>query len=365
MEHREGAVEDLVGKMRFWQGRKVFITGHTGYKGSWLSLWLNLLGAEITGYSLQAEADSLFATAGIGHLTHSVTGDICDREHLADAIASFSPEIVLHLAAQSLVRVSYTDPIATFAANVMGTVNLLEAVRQTGSVKAAVVVTSDKCYENREWLWGYREVDPMGGHDPYSASKGCAELATAAYRRSFFQGGASAIATVRAGNVIGGGDWSVDRIVPDIMRALSSGEAVLVRNPNAVRPWQHVCEPLYGYLLLAEQLFFKGEELAEAWNFGPDDDGARSVAWLVEHVCRKWGGGAGWCQDARQHPHEANYLKLDCSKAKARLGWRPRLDVATALDWTVEWYRESLKGTDLRALTEQQIHDYIKLLGNE
>jgi len=247
----------------------------------------------------------------------------------------------------------------------MGSVNLLEAVRQTGSVKAVVIVTSDKCYENQEWVWGYREQDPMGGHDPYSASKGCAELAAGAYRRSFFHAGTPAMATVRAGNVIGGGDWSADRIVPDIVRAVSRGQAVQVRNPNAVRPWQHVCEPLHGYLLLAEQLFCHGKEFAEAWNFGPDDDGARSVAWLVDYVCRKWGEGANWSHDGRQHPHEANYLKLDCSKARAMLGWRPRLDGATALDWTIEWYRESLKGGSARSLTEQQILRYLDLLGNE
>lgn len=365
MEFRKGAVEDLVGQMRFWRGKKVFVTGHTGFKGSWLSLWLNLLGAEVTGFALEADANSLFASAGIEQVINSITGDIRNLEALAEVIAVFRPEIVFHLAAQPLVRVSYADPVTTFATNVMGTVNLLEAVRRAGSVKAAVVVTSDKCYENKEWLWGYREQEPMGGYDPYSASKGCAELAVGAYRRSYFHGGIPAMATVRAGNVIGGGDWSVDRIVPDIMRAVSRGETVRVRNPNAVRPWQHVCEPLHGYMLLAEQLYANGDKYAEAWNFGPDDEGARTVSWLVDHICRKWGAGVGWRYDEGHHPHEANYLKLDCSKAKVMLGWRPRLNIATSLDWTVEWYRDSINGADTRALTKQQIVRYQGMRGDE
>ena len=365
MEHGKGTVVGLVKEMQFWQGKKVLITGHTGFKGSWLSLWLNHLGAKVTGYSLDAEANSLFTSARIGQLITSTVGDVRNLEHLTKAFASCQPDIIIHMAAQSLVRPSYDDPVGTFSTNVMGTVNVLEAVRHSSSAKAVVIVTSDKCYENKDWVWGYREQDPMGGHDPYSASKGCAELAASAYRRSFFQGEGAASATVRAGNVIGGGDWSVDRIVPDIIRAISKGKAVSVRSPNAVRPWQHVCEPLQGYLMLAEQLYTKGKEYAEGWNFGPDDEGATTVSWLVDYMCKKWGQGASWGHDPDVYPHEANYLKLDCSKAKARLGWRPRLKVSTALDWTVEWYRNSLNGADVKNMAEQQIVRYQGLCDDE
>jgi len=360
MEQEKGSVEDLVNQKRFWQDKKVFLTGHSGFKGNWLSLWLNLLGAKVTGFSLDMDANSLLASSDISRQINCVMGDIRNLSLFSEVLSSFQPEIIFHLAAQSLVRFSYADPITTFSTNVMGTVNLLEAVRKIDSVKAVVVVTSDKCYENSDLVWGYREQDPMGGHDPYSASKGCTELAVSAYRRSFFWENGAAIATVRAGNVIGGGDWSNDRIVPDIIRAVSRGKTVAVRNPTAVRPWQHVCEPLYGYLILAEHLFTNRNEYAEAWNFGPDDEGARTVSWLADYVCSKWGERAGWHHDKAEHPHEANYLKLDCSKAKARLGWHPRLDLATALDWTVEWYKVFFNKSDVRELTAQQIVRYLE-----
>jgi len=361
MERGESSVEDMVRPMKFWQGKKVFLTGHTGFKGGWLALWLNMMGAKVTGFSLDTKTSSLFATLGMSRSVSSTMGDIRNLALLEEALDAARPEILFHLAAQSLVRFSYADPVTTFSTNVMGTVNFLEAVRKLNSVKAVVIVTSDKCYENKDWVWGYREHDPMGGHDPYSASKGCAELVASAYRRSFFQENGAAMATVRAGNVVGGGDWSPDRIVPDIIRAVSTGKTVSVRNPNAVRPWQHVCEPLHGYLILAERLYTKGNEYAEAWNFGPDEESARTVSWLTDYVCRKWGKGASWHHDCRAHPHEANYLKLDSSKAKTKLGWRPRLTVPTALDWTVDWYRESLHGADVESLTEQQIVRYLDL----
>lgn len=353
-------MENLVVQPAFWQGKKVFLTGHTGFKGSWLSLWLNIMGAQVTGYSHGVEENSLFASAGIDSLVNSLTGDIRNLEDLNDALAHSQPEIVFHLAAQSLVRSSYDDPVSTFSTNVMGTVNLLESVRQSSSVRSVIIVTSDKCYENKEWVWGYRENDPMGGHDPYSASKGSAELVASAYRRSFFRDGQVSIATVRAGNVIGGGDWSKDRIVPDIMRAVGMGDAVAIRNPGAIRPWQHVCEPLCGYLILAEQLYSKKGGYADCWNFGPDDEGAKTVSWLVDYVCREWGDGAGWCLDSSEHPHEANYLKLDCSKAKAMLGWRPLLSIETALDWTVEWYKGFYNRADIAQITAMQIARYLE-----
>lgn len=358
-------MEALVSQKKFWQGKKVVLTGHTGFKGSWLSLWLNLLGANVSGFSIDVDENNLVEFTANSRPDNSIIGDIRNLSHLTETFRAFQPEIVFHLAAQSLVRLSYNDPITTFTTNVIGTVNLLEAVRKVPTVKAVVVVTSDKCYENSDWVWGYREQDPMGGYDPYSASKGCAELVASAYRRSFFKDNGVAMATVRAGNVVGGGDWSADRIVPDIIRAVSTGQSVLVRNPNAVRPWQHVCEPLHGYLKLAERLYTKGNEYAEAWNFGPDEEGARTVSWLTDYVCRKWGKETSWHQDRGAHPHEANYLKLDCSKARTKLGWRPRLTVSTALDWTVEWYRESLNGAEVKSLTEQQIVRYLGLCADE
>jgi CDP-glucose 4,6-dehydratase len=348
------------GSMKFWHGKKVFITGHTGFKGSWLSLWLQSLGATVVGYSLPAPTQpSLFEVARVGEGMDSLTGDIRDLPSLQAAMTQHQPDIVLHMAAQPLVRYSYLHPVDTYATNVMGTVNLLEAVRHTESVKVVVVITTDKCYENREWVWGYREHEPMGGKDPYSSSKGCAELVVSAYRDSFFSAEqydrhGVAVASARAGNVIGGGDWALDRLIPDIMRAIQENHPVLIRSPRAIRPWQHVLEPLSGYLCLAEHLWHHGPEFAEGWNFGPNDEDAQPVAWIVEHLTKLWGDGASWQIDGASHPHEATYLKLDCSKAKARLGWTPRTSLSTALDWIVEFYRAYQQQQDIRSLVEAQ-----------
>ena len=348
----------------FWKGKSVFLTGHTGFKGSWLSLWLESMGAVVTGYALVPQTQpSLFSLADVGRSMKSITADIRDSERLRAALIESAAGVVIHMAAQSLVRDSYTDPVGTYATNVMGTVNLLEAVRAAPAVRAVIVVTSDKCYENREREAGYREDEPMGGYDPYSSSKGCAELVTAAYRRSFFSGsaagqGATSVASVRAGNVIGGGDWAKDRLVPDAIGAFVAGRAVLIRNPTAIRPWQHVLEPLHGYLVLAERLWRDGAAFAEAWNFGPVDEDAKPVSWIVERLARSWGDQAIWNPDGTLHPHEAGRLHLDCSKARARLNWSPRLDLPQALDWIVDWYRACAHKKDMRRFTLAQISRY-------
>lgn len=348
----------------FWKGRRVLVTGHTGFKGSWLSLWLHRLGAEVTGYALEpATSPSLFEIAAIGGRIDSVIADVRDLGAVRSCMARAKPEVVIHLAAQALVRASYADPVETYQTNVMGTVNVLESVRSTAGVRAVVVVTSDKCYENREWLWGYRESDPVGGRDPYSSSKGCAELVTNAYRRSFYDDSNQVgIASARAGNVIGGGDWAVDRLVPDVMIAFAAGRPVTVRNPTALRPWQHVLEPLGGYLRLAETLADRPADFSEAWNFGPSDDDAKPVSWVVGRLAELWGSGANWTTSSAKEVHEAQYLKLDCSKARARLGWTPCLDLGEALDWVVEWYRAHDDGADVGALALEQINRYEGLL---
>ena len=348
----------------FWQGRRVFLTGHTGFKGSWLSLWLQSLGAAVTGFALRPPTDpNLFDEALVGQGMRSIIGDIRDPGILQEAMQECRPDIVIHMAAQPLVRYSYLNPVETYATNVMGTVHLLEAVRSTPGVKAVVNITTDKCYENREWAWGYRENEPMGGYDPYSNSKGCAELITSAYRSSFFNSSAYkehgvAIASVRAGNVIGGGDWAHDRLIPDILAAFEAGRPVTIRNPNSVRPWQHVLEPLRGYLTLAEKLVAYGPEYAEGWNFGPSDEDVRSVGWIVEELASLWGQGASWQQDEGEHPHEATYLKLDISKARGRLNWHPSLRLANALQMITEWNRQRLAAADVRQLTLNQIRHY-------
>jgi CDP-glucose 4,6-dehydratase len=348
---------------KFWAGKTVLVTGHTGFKGAWLALWLASLGARVAGYALKPPSDpSLWqlveGKAGID----STIADVRDRGRLSQTIRSFQPEIVFHLAAQSLVRPSYEDPVDTYATNVMGTVNLLEAVRHAAGIRAVVNVTSDKCYQNLETGQAYREDDPMGGRDPYSSSKGCAELVTMAYRASFFGNpDAPAVASARAGNVIGGGDWAVDRIVPDMVRATAAGKAVLVRNPRAVRPWQHVLEPLCGYLQLAERLCSAPREFAEGWNFGSNEEDAVPVETIVASVARLWGPPASWTAAKGSHPHEANFLKLDSAKARTRLGWRTRLRLQTALEWTVEWYKKQAKGADARELTLAQIERYMSL----
>jgi CDP-glucose 4,6-dehydratase len=344
----------------FWRGKRVLVTGHTGFKGSWLSLWLQTLGARVAGLALDPPTGpNLFGVASVGRGMSSSIGDIRQPEVVFDAVNAFQPQIVIHMAAQPLVRFSYAEPIATYATNVMGTVHLLEAVRRSKSVRSVVNVTTDKCYENREWDWGYRESEPMGGYDPYSSSKGCSELVTAAYRRSFFQDSGVALASARAGNVIGGGDWAADRLVPDILAAFERGQAVVIRNPRATRPWQHVLEPLSGYLTLAEHLWRDPAAFAEGWNFGPEDSDARPVQWIVEHMARLWGDGAGWRLDDGHHPHEANYLKLDISKARNRLGWYPRWDLEAALSRSVLWHRAWMNKQDVRQVCLTQIEEYM------
>lgn len=348
----------------FWSGRRVFLTGHTGFKGSWLSLWLQQLGADVTGYALPPPTHpSLFEVADVAQGMTSVIGDIRDGVMLAKAMRQAVPDVVIHMAAQPLVRRSYRDPVETYSTNVMGTVHLLEAIRQTPSVRAVVNVTTDKCYENKEWVWGYRESEPMGGFDPYSSSKGCAELVTAAYRNSFFNPEKYnehqvALATARAGNVIGGGDWADDRLIPDILAAFEKAQPVVIRNPHATRPWQHVLEPLRGYLMLAEKLCTQGTAFAEGWNFGPHSDDARPVEWIVRQLAQKWSDGASWKIDAGDHPHEANYLKLDISKAGHRLNWQPVMRLDQALGLIVDWSREKRAGADMRVLTQMQIQAY-------
>lgn len=364
MAIRQGALEGVVVNPAFWKGKRVLLTGHTGFKGSWLSLWLQSIGAQVTGYALAPPTNpSLFEVAEVGAGMVSIIGDIRDPAHLHAVFTERQPEIVIHMAAQALVRYSYSEPVETYATNVMGTVHLLEAVRAAGSVKAVVNVTSDKCYENREWLWGYRENEAMGGYDPYSSSKGCAELVTAAYRNSYFhpenyREHGVAIASARAGNVIGGGDWAEDRLIPDIMRSITQGKPVNIRNPHAIRPWQHVLEPLAGYMRLAQKLYEEGVAYAEGWNFGPNDADARPVQWIVESLTKAWGEDASWLQDEGTHPHEAHYLKLDCSKAKARLNWQPKWHLEDTLAAIIAWHRACRDGQAMRAITLQQIAAY-------
>lgn len=360
-------MENLELSPSFWKDRRILITGHTGFKGGWLAIWLQRLGATVAGYALPASTKpNFFDAAHVADAMTSVTGDVRDLDQLSGFVSEYQPEVIVHMAAQSLVRRSYADPVETYGSNVMGTVHVLEAARRCRDVRVFVNVTSDKCYENREWPWGYRENEAVGGHDPYSSSKGCAELIISAYRRSYFSSDSAtgrpaslALASARAGNVIGGGDWAEDRLVPDVMRAFVSGRAAVIRNPDSVRPWQHVLEPLRGYLKLAERLYHEGPAFAEAWNFGPSDDDARPVGWLVDRLCSLWGPPARWERDAAGgQPHEAYFLKLDCSKASAKLGWRPSLCLEDALSWTVDWYKCFEGGGDVRALTEEQIARY-------
>lgn len=346
----------------FWRDKKVFLTGHTGFKGSWLSLLLQNLGAEITGYALSVPTEpSMFLQVGVANGMKSIVGDIRDREALSIAIKNAKPEVVIHLAAQPLVRRSYFDPVETYSTNIMGTVNLLEAVRNSSSVRALVNVTTDKCYANKEWVWGYREEEPMGGNDPYSSSKGCVELISQSYRKSFFIAEGIAMATARAGNVIGGGDWASDRLVPDTLRSLEKNQPIKIRNPHAIRPWQHVLEPLSGYLLLAERLYEFDQLDAEGWNFGPNDEDARSVQWIVEKICKAWGNESKWILEDANILHEANYLRLDISKARQRLNWEPRWTLQTALSNTVDWHLSWLSGQDIRLKSLQQINNYFKI----
>lgn len=364
MGKREGAMEGLVSP---WQGRRVFLTGHTGFKGSWLALWLASKGAVIRGYSLDPPSQpNLFTTASVATVVEDIRGDIRDYPKLSASLAEFAPEVVFHLAAQPLVRRSYADPLETYSTNVLGTVHVLEAVRRSAGVRAVVSVTTDKCYENKEWIWPYRETDSLGGHDPYSSSKACAEIVTAAYRSSYFQNQGETqalIATARAGNVIGGGDWSEDRLIPDLLRGLEANQPIMIRHPKAIRPWQHVLDPLCGYILLAEQLLARHTHAASSFNFGPEEIELWPVERIADTVTRLWGRGASWVSDDAPTVHEAQTLRLDASKAHAELGWRPRLATRQAVEWTMQWHQAWLTGGDMGSITRGQIASYEELLG--
>jgi CDP-glucose 4,6-dehydratase len=354
----------------FWKGRRVFLTGHTGFKGSWLSLWLNALGADTTGFALDPPTQpNLFEQARVANVIRSIRGDIRDFSHLKNVISECTPEVVIHMAAQSVVRRGYEDPIENYSSNVMGTVHVLEAVRQLQRPCVVVNVTSDKCYENREWDWGYRENEPMGGRDPYSNSKACAELITTAYQQSFFPpesigGHGVALGSARAGNAIGGGDWTSHQLIPDLMRAFLAGQPCLIRSPSAFRPWQFVLEPLRGYLMLAERLSEDGPRFAAGWNFGPVDTDVKPVSWIADEAMRLWGYQSAWSLDSGAHPEEARALKLDASKASVHLNWRPVLPLQQALAWIVEWYQAYQGGTDLQQVTLKQIEQYELLTQN-
>jgi CDP-glucose 4,6-dehydratase len=348
----------------FWKDKKILITGHTGFKGAWLSLWLQNKGSHIIGYALSPPTrPSFFETGQISKGMTSIKGDVRDLRHLNTVIAKNQPEIVIHMAAQSLVRYSYRNPVETYSTNVMGTVNILEAVRQANSVKVVLIITSDKCYENKGMVWKYSEKEPMGGYDPYSSSKGCAELITSAYRKSYFsewdyQNHGVAVASARAGNVIGGGDWAMDRLITDIIQAIMEDRTVKIRNPKAIRPWQHVLEPLHGYLTLVEKLWEDGREFSGGWNFGPNDEDCKPVSWVVQNLCRLWGSSIRWELDNGENPHEAAYLSLDCSKAKSLLGWAPRLNLNIALTWIIEWYKAYSLKANMRKISLDQILRY-------
>ncbi len=345
----------------FWKNKKVFITGHTGFKGTWLSLWLEMMGAEIYGFSLEpVDKPNLFSEVRLNKKITNIFGDIRDYDFLQKHLIKFNPDIVIHMAAQPLVRQSYIDPLETFSTNIMGTANLLEVIRKCDNIKAVVNITTDKCYENKEWHWGYREDEALGGYDPYSSSKACSELITSAYRSSYFRHTDTSIASARAGNVIGGGDWSCDRLIPDILRSFEKNIPVLVRNPTSIRPWQHVLEPISGYLVLAEKLFKTKTTYAEAWNFGPNDEDSRSVEWILNEIINIWGDNASWEKDCGENPHEANYLKLDISKVKNRLNWRPTWQIDKTLEKIVVWHKNWLAGVPAIELCHNDIHTFIK-----
>jgi len=349
----------------FWKGKKVFLTGHTGFKGSWLSLWLSSLGASVRGYSLEPPTSpSLFIEARVADKIESQIGDIRDLEFLQKNMSEFNPDILIHMAAQPLVRYSYIEPIDTYDINVMGTAKVLEAARKCSNLKSIISVTTDKCYENKEWEWGYRENEPMGGHDPYSSSKGCAELVSTAYRKSFLQEKRVGLATARAGNVIGGGDWAEDRLIPDILRAFEKNEPVIIRNPKATRPWQHVLEPLSGYLILAEKLYEEPVKFSEGWNFGPSDGDVKPVDWILDKMVQKW-QGASWKLDQGSHPHEAGFLKLDISKAKTKLNWHPVWRLDYALEKIITWQHAWLNKENIQAICLKEIDEYMRDMKNE
>jgi CDP-glucose 4,6-dehydratase len=351
---------------QFWKNKRVYLTGHTGFKGSWLSLWLNSMGAEVKGYALEPETEpNLFDVANISEKIQSEIGDIRDLAQLQASMLEFNPDILIHMAAQPLVRLSYKEPIETYEINVMGTVKVLEAARSCPNIKSIVSVTTDKCYENKEWVWGYREDEAMGGHDPYSSSKGCAELVTSAYRRSFMQEKGIGLASARAGNVIGGGDWSDDRLIPDILNAFENKQAVIIRNPKSTRPWQHVLEPLSGYLVLAQKLYEAPQNYAEGWNFGPKDEDAKPVDWILDKMVEKWQGDAGWQLDGNAHPHEAGFLKLDISKAKSRLDWQPTWHLEETLERIIQWHQSWLNKEDMQNICLNEINEYMRDMNNE
>ena len=355
MEINKGTVNK-----EFWNTKRVFLTGHSGFKGSWLSLWLQSMGAIVKGYALAPNTTpNLFTEAQVSEQMESEFGDIRDLKLLSKSMLDFDPEILIHMAAQPLVRLSYLEPVDTYTTNVMGTVNVLEAARSCSNLKAIVSVTTDKCYENNEWEWGYRENEAMGGHDPYSSSKGCAELVTSAYKRSFFNAeNTASVASARAGNVIGGGDWADDRLIPDILKAFEKSTPVVIRNPLATRPWQHVLEPLSGYLVLAQELYTNGKDYAEAWNFGPKDDDCKPVHWILDQLVAHWGEGATWELDKNNNPHEAGFLKLDCSKAANRLKWQPKWGLQETLQFIIEWHQIHLHGGDVKKQCLKEIKKY-------
>lgn len=346
----------------FWQGRRVYLTGHTGFKGSWLSIWLHQLGAVVKGYALNPPTNpSLFNEAKVSEIVESEIGDIRNFENIRKSIHAFQPEIVIHMAAQPLVRYSYDEPVETYEVNVLGTVHVLEAAKSCPSVRAVINVTTDKCYENKEWFWAYRESEPMGGHDPYSSSKGCSELITTSYYRSFYKQQGVGLASVRAGNVIGGGDWVADRLIPDILKAFEKGERVVIRSPHSIRPWQHVLEPLSGYLRLAQLLFVHPSNFSEGWNFGPNESDERPVGWILDIMIEMWPEAKWELDECVDHPHEAKYLKLDISKAKARLDWSPTWELDQTLERIVDWHQSWVSGRDARLITINEIKEFMRL----
>lgn len=357
-------VEKEIINSSFWKNKKVFLTGHTGFKGAWLSLWLKTLGAEVCGYSLKPPSKpSMFELLNISSEIESIESNIQDLNKLKEVFKNFKPEIVIHMAAQSLVRKSYKDPVETYATNVMGTLNVFEAIKSTNSVQVVLNITSDKCYENLEKNTGYSESDPMGGYDPYSSSKGCAELLTSAYRRSYFgqcNNSNVTLASARAGNVIGGGDFALDRLIPDIVRSILSNEELLIRNPNAIRPWQHVLEPLSGYITLIQKLWDKKNDFTEGWNFGPEESDVKSVEWIINEFSKNWDKKINWKKESNNQLHEAQILKLDCTKAKTKLGWYPQLKIEEGIQITAEWYKAFIRKDNLKDLTLGQIKAYEK-----
>ena len=347
----------------FWKNKRVLITGHTGFKGSWLTIWLKKLGAEIIGFSNSIPTNpSLYELSGIDSDIISISGDVRDLPTLQNALSQHKPQIVIHMAAQSLVSNSYKDPVETYSTNVMGTVNLFEAIRQSDDVSVIINVTSDKCYENKETLNGYVETDDIGGYDPYSNSKACSELVTSSFRNSFFTDESSGknLASVRAGNIIGGGDWSENRLIPDIMKSLQKESSLKIRNPNGVRPWQHVLDPLHGYLVLAEHLWNDGIKFSEAWNFGPDHESIKPVSWIIDQISEYWGNPINW-EKSKQNFHETHVLSLNCSKAKSELNWNPKLNLIDSIKWTVDWFREFYNKSDMKKVSEKQIADFTLL----